>query len=155
MPVNGLSLFSHIHSHSTWLFEFGMFFFMRLVSYVVETQSFEVLSLVLNSIWIYFLIRFCQGVKIVFKVGLALLKYCHDDLVSIEGILFCFRPMHDVISIFPSYSCMSVSFSSKGEITLRETHTRFAQLPWGCDGSGYITTYGLLNQGTLSSLVPE
>jgi len=26
----------------------------------------------------------CQGVKIVFKVGLALLKYRHDDLVSIS-----------------------------------------------------------------------
>lgn len=25
-----------------------------------------------------------QGVKIVFKVGLALLKYCHDDLVSLS-----------------------------------------------------------------------
>jgi len=36
------------------------------------------------EIWAYndhFLIL--QGVKIVFKVGLALLKYCHDDLVSI------------------------------------------------------------------------
>jgi hypothetical protein len=29
----------------------------------------------------------CQGVKIVFKVGLALLKYCHDDLVRIRD--FC------------------------------------------------------------------
>lgn len=44
----------------------------------------------LNLIY-YFL--FLQGVRIVFKVGLALLKYCHDDLVSISGCLSA--PNHD------------------------------------------------------------
>lgn len=38
-----------------------------------------------------------QGVKIVFKVGLALLKYCHDDLVSTP------RPLlNRITSTFPA-----------------------------------------------------
>lgn len=36
-------------------------------------------SLQILNVSIFF---FSQGVKIVFKVGLALLKYCHDDLVT-------------------------------------------------------------------------
>jgi hypothetical protein len=43
--------------------------------------------------WFKTLIYIChihlQGVKIVFKVGLALLKYCHDDLVSFTGSFAC------------------------------------------------------------------
>ncbi|KAI3494951.1 hypothetical protein L1887_37017 [Cichorium endivia] len=53
IEASGLLLFSLVLSLAIWLFEFGMFFSMSL------------------------------GVKIVFKVGLALHNYCHDDLVKL------------------------------------------------------------------------
>lgn len=81
MQASGSLQFFHILFLSIWLFEFGMSFSMRLVMFVLYLCS-EVLfffGVYYESICIFFF----QGVKIVFKVGLALLKYCHDDLVSI------------------------------------------------------------------------
>lgn len=88
MQVSGSLLFSHTLSHSIWLFEFGMSFSMRLVLCNTASHFYEVVifGFVLRTelIMIY---TFCQGVRIVFKVGLALLKFCHDDLVSYQDPL--------------------------------------------------------------------
>ena len=57
---------------------------MRLVVAKIMCFAFE--ALIFGSkldIYIYHI--HSQGVQIVFKVGLALLKYRHDDLVSFTG----------------------------------------------------------------------
>lgn len=82
MQVNGSSQCSRTLSHFTWLFESGMFFSLRLVVGKINIISFLKEPL---CCWKFLdnCVFFEQGVKIVFKVGLALLKYCHDELVSI------------------------------------------------------------------------
>ena len=51
-----------------------------------------------------------QGVKIVFKVGLALLKYCHDDLVRIQDF-FVYSERNSHTS--PAYNWFSFCFQVK------------------------------------------
>lgn len=103
-----------------------MFFFTRLVFYIAETGNLFIWSTMfgfkLNII--YLLIYFCQGVKIVFKVGLALLKYCHDDLVSIQGIFIYFRPLYDVTS-----NSISVFFFDRWNYPSRNSYTLCATFP--------------------------
>lgn len=62
------------------------------------------------SLYIYMytlteLYQFLQGVKIVFQIGLALIRFCHDDLVSSEfqNLPFTFCSKRLMVSNFPSY----------------------------------------------------
>lgn len=87
-----------------------------------------------------------QGVKIVFKVGLALLKYCHDDLVSIKwSCVFLWLKQISTHCLFSV--CLS------GEVTFWETDTCPEKLLWGCNESWHVIAAGLFYQGSLPSSV--
>lgn len=80
MRVNGSLLCFLILFRFTWSSESGMSFFTRLANgYLTNFIDVVIYWSFLSDIHVSFLV---QGMKVVFRVGLALLKNCHDDLVS-------------------------------------------------------------------------
>lgn len=101
----------------------------------------------------YWLLCHCylQGIKVVFQVGLALLRFCHDELVNILFALFfgCF--------CFKSYfwRCAEVCNVLPGQIAFRETSTCFQKLPRRGNWSWCIIANCLHIQGDELFFVPN
>ncbi|KAH7298240.1 hypothetical protein KP509_25G033200 [Ceratopteris richardii] len=84
-------------------------------------------------IWDVFLF---EGVKIVFKVGLALLKYCHDDLVNLP-----FEKLVHALRNFPEDALrpdtlLPMAFSIKVSKRLEELRVEYEEMNKSAQESG-------------------